>query len=189
MDRKGRLDWFRLNRVVHRDVGYLVAVLTILYAVSGLAVNHIQDWNPSYDIRTSAADVGALDVTDLDAAERQIVTRLGLDPAEVRGRHHASPRELKVFLDEGGEVSVDPTTGRGTLKHVSRRFVLYDANALHLNRLKGAWTLVADLYAVLLLYLAVGGVFMLRGKTGMTGRGKWLVAAGAVVPIAFLLWP
>jgi hypothetical protein len=38
-----------------------------------------------------------------------------------------------------------------------------------------------------LLYLSVGGAFMLRGKTGLSGRGKWLVGLGALVPIGFLL--
>lgn len=179
--------WFRLNRSLHRDFGYFFAVLTILYAVSGLAVNHVDDWNPNYARETAAVDVGPLDVTDLDAAERRVVERLALDPAEVRGRHHTSPTELKVFLVEGGEVVVDPATGRGTIERVSRRWGLFEANALHLNRLKGVWTWVADAYALVLLYLAVGGLFMLRGKTGFAGRGKWLVAAGALVPVGFLL--
>ena len=28
---------------------------------------------------------------------------------------------------------------------------------------------------------------MLKGKNGITGRGKWLIAAGFVIPIAFLI--
>lgn len=180
--------WFRLNRNLHRDVGYLVSVLTALYAISGLAVNHIDDWNPNYAISAGPVAVGPLDASDLDAAEARIVAALDLDPAQVRGRHHASPAELKVFLEEGGEVVVDPATGQGTIKRVQKRQGLFQANALHLNRLKGAWTFVADAYAVVLFYLAVGGLFMLKGKTGFMGRGKWLVAVGTLVPIAFLLW-
>lgn len=187
MSRRAGPDWFRLNRDLHRDAGYVVCVLTALYAVSGLAVNHVDDWNPNYAIETGPAEVGPLDVQDLGAAERQVVERLGLDPAEVRGRHHASPTELKVFLADGGEVVVDPATGAGTMKRVSRRPFLFEANSLHLNRLKGVWTWVADAYAVVLLYLAVGGLFMLRGKTGFAGRGKWLVLAGALLPIGFLV--
>lgn len=183
-----KLSLFKLNRDLHRDVGYAVCVLTVLYAISGLAVNHIDDWNPNYAITTAQVGVGPLDVADLDAAEARIVAALDLDRDLVRGRHHASPTELKVFLVDGGEVSVDPATGTGTLKLVTRRTGLFEANALHLNRLKGAWTWVADVYALLLLYLAVGGIFMLKGKKGLLGRGKWLVAAGTLVPVAFLLW-
>lgn len=179
---------YRWNRSLHRDLGYALAVLTVLYAVSGVAVNHIDDWNPSYAIRKGSVDVGPLDAADLDAAEARIVAALALDPKTVRGRHHASPTELKVFLDEGGEVLIDPATGRGTWKEVRRRPGLFQANALHLNRLKGAWTYVADAYAILLLYLAVGGLFMLKGKTGLLGRGKWFLAAGTLVPVGFLIW-
>ena len=39
-----------MNRAVHRDAGYLVAGLTLLYAVSGVAVNHRAEWNPSWNL-------------------------------------------------------------------------------------------------------------------------------------------
>lgn len=178
---------FRLNRDLHRDVGYLVAVLTALYAISGLAVNHIDDWNPNYAIQTRPVALGPLDLGDLAQAEELVVRALELDPATVRGHHHVQERQFKVFLVEGGEVAVDPVTGEGQLKLVRPRPLLFQANALHLNRLKGAWTWMADLYALSLFYLAVGGLFMLKGKAGLAGRGKWLVALGALVPLGFLL--
>jgi hypothetical protein len=181
-------DWFRLNRNLHRDIGYAVCVLTALYAVSGLAVNHIDDWNPNYAITSGPVAIGPVDVTNLAAAEAKVVAAVGLDPDEVRGRHLVSTTQLKVFLEEGGEVAINPATGEGTMKRVQPRPGLFQANALHLNRLKGVWTYVADLYAILLLYLSVGGIFMLKGKTGLAGRGKWLVAAGALVPVVFLVW-
>ncbi len=40
----------KLNRITHRDIGYLIAGLTIIYAVSGIALNHKHDWNPNYII-------------------------------------------------------------------------------------------------------------------------------------------
>ena len=36
------------NNILHRDIGYLIFGLTIVYGISGIAVNHIQDWNPNY---------------------------------------------------------------------------------------------------------------------------------------------
>ena len=35
----------RYLRPLHRDFGYLIVGLTFVYAISGLAVNHIDDWN------------------------------------------------------------------------------------------------------------------------------------------------
>ena len=45
------MNWRRLNNIVHRDLGYLAVGLTIVYGISGLAVNHKADWNPSYRVR------------------------------------------------------------------------------------------------------------------------------------------
>jgi uncharacterized membrane protein YhdT len=30
-------------------------------------------------------------------------------------------------------------------------------------------------------------MFVLRGRKGLTGRGKWFVLAGLVIPVAFLI--
>jgi len=48
------------------------------------------------------------------------------------------------------------------------------------------WTWVADVYAFLLLFMAVTGMFVLKGRQGLAGRGKWFILAGLVVPLAFI---
>ena len=40
----------KLNRITHRDIGYLIAGLTIIYTLSGIALNHKNNWNPNYII-------------------------------------------------------------------------------------------------------------------------------------------
>ena len=40
--------------------------------------------------------------------------------------------------------------------------------------------------ALALGVLAVTGLFVLKGKKGITGRGAWLSALGVVVPFVFL---
>ncbi len=53
----------RLKKLViatHRDVGYFLAGLTVIYAISGVAVNHVDDWNPNYVLRSETAEVGVL---------------------------------------------------------------------------------------------------------------------------------
>ena len=40
--------WRKWFRIIHRDFGYLFFGMTIIYAVSGIAINHINDWNPNY---------------------------------------------------------------------------------------------------------------------------------------------
>ena len=64
--------------------------------------------------------------------------------------------------------------------------VLRDMNFLHLNHPKGMWTWVADVYAVLLLLMAVTGMFVLKGRQGLAGRGKWFILGGLIVPLGFI---
>lgn len=181
------MNWFRLNHTLHRDAGYLTSALLIVYAVSGVALNHTADFNPSYSIDRQAVDIGPFSASDVGAAESLVVDRLRLERREIRGRFRSSEHEFQVFLEEGGEARLDPTTGRGTLVRVARRPVLFEVNLLHRNTSKGAWTIVADAAAVLLLYLAVSGLFMVRGRRGIWGRGKWFFGAGVAVPIVFLV--
>jgi hypothetical protein len=42
-----QIKWRKGNRLIHRDRGYLCAGLTVVYAVSGVAVNHLRDWTPT----------------------------------------------------------------------------------------------------------------------------------------------
>ncbi len=156
--------------------------MTVSYALSGVAVNHVDDWNPSYSIERGSVAVGALP-EGLDAQQAHVARALSLEDAEVRGRHASGPDELTLFLREGGEVKVAVSTGRGVIKRVSRRAGVFEVNVLHLNHIKGAWTWVADIFALLLVFLALSGLFMLRGRKGLAGRGKWFVAGGALVPV------
>lgn len=180
--------WRKWLRIFHRDIGYVAVALIIAYGVSGLAVNHIEDWNPSYTFAERGFDIGPLPAGDPAALADAAITRLRLDRASVRGHFLETARELRVFLTDGQEARLDVTTGKGKLKLVARRPVLFQLNALHLNNLKGAWTYVADVFAVALMFLAITGMTMMKGDRGLRGRGKWFVGAGLLIPVGFIVY-
>lgn len=182
-----RRNWRRWFRVFHRDIGYVAVALVLAYGISGLAVNHIDDWNPNYRFAQRSVDVGPL-TGSLADMEATIVDKLALDRAAVRGHFQETETELRVFLAEGQEARVDMRSGRGTLKTLSQRTVLFEVNALHLNNLKGIWTYVADVFAIALIILALTGMTMMKGDRGLFGRGKYFVGAGLAVPIAFVIY-
>ena len=35
-------------RILHRDIGFFFIGTSIIYGISGIAMNHVKDWNPSY---------------------------------------------------------------------------------------------------------------------------------------------
>jgi len=181
--------WRRWNAAVHRDLGYLCAGLTIVYAVSGVAVNHTADWNPSYRTtqRTIALDGGPLGGdAGSPAFATALLDRLGV-AGPTRGTFRPDAATLQIFLEGGATVTVDLAANTAALEVIRDRAGLRQANFLHLNHPKKLWTWMADLYAVALALLAVTGLFVLRGRNGITGRGAWLTAAGVVVPTLFLL--
>lgn len=180
--------WRRVFRIVHRDAGYLVFTLTVLYAVSGVAVNHVGDWNPNYGTTESAVGAGPLEGLDLQAMEQRVVAAAGLAADEVRGHHRPAPETFIVFLPDGGEVRVDVASGEGRMKRIRRRPILFESNVLHLNHVKGVWTWVADAYAVTLFLLALTGIVLLKGAQGLAGRGKWFVLGGTLLPAVFIAW-
>jgi len=183
-----RIKWRKWNNLLHRDVGYLCVGLTLVYAVSGVAVNHRADWNPNYQIRSERVpltDAASLDPT-AEGFVDEVLSRLDVS-GSVRGSFRRSPTSVDIFLEDA-TVSVDLAEGTASFEQVRERPVLRETNFLHLNEPKKLWTYLADVYAAALLFLAISGMFVLKGKKGITGRGAWLTAAGVVIPILFLLF-
>lgn len=184
--RRRGLKWRRWNNVLHRDLGYLCVALTVIYAISGIAVNHIQQWNPNYKIERVERSFEPIPITDRSTMLAAALERLDL-PGIPQESFRPDPETLQLFYD-GWSVEVFAAEGRAVIERPRDRFLLRDFNFLHLNHPKKLWTWVADIYAALLLLLAVTGMFVLKGKVGLGGRGKWFVLAGLLVPLVFLIF-
>jgi uncharacterized membrane protein YhdT len=42
--------------------------------------------------------------------------------------------------------------------------------------------------AFFLLFVAISGLFLLKGKNGITGRGLWFTAAGVLIPLLVIIF-
>lgn len=187
--------------VLHRDVGFLCLGLTVVYAVSGIAVNHRHHWNADYSTSVEAVAAGlpsALLGVEGQAAElareRQdaLVARLCAllgRPAPPRKAFWRGPDTLSLFFEEGDAVVADyaPSTGRLELTERRPRFLLRTFNLLHLNERRQVWTWFADGYAGLLLFLALSGAVMAKGRRGLRGRGAVFAVVGTALPL-LVLW-
>jgi hypothetical protein len=181
-----RLAWRPWLRAIHRDVGYVAVGLTFIYAISGLAVNHITDWSdgdPSFHTYSRTVPAGALPADDAAIAEA-LRARFSIREAP-REVYRASPDQLDVLFERR---SLHLDTAKGTIVDEGQepRFLLRIANWLHLNRGKKAWTRAADAYAGALLLLATSGIFMIAGKKGLFGRGAVLVLLGILIPVVYV---
>jgi hypothetical protein len=178
--------WRRWNNALHRDVGYAIAALTVAYGISGLAVNHIDAWNPSYAVRKEHRRIAPVPDGPREALVADARAKLGLAEAPT-GAHEPDAATLELFYGLS-TYRVDRPTGEVVVEPTAPRPVLRELNDLHLNNYKGAWTVVADVYAGSLVLVAITGLFVLKGRAGITGRGAWLTALGVLVPLGFVLW-
>lgn len=177
--------WSRqLLRMLHRDGGHLVVGLTFVYALSGLAVNHIADWDPNFSNYERTHELGTALHGDDDAIAKQVLARLAIHepPSEV---YRAEDAILDITF-ETRSLHVTLATGRVLEQGQRPRFLLRAANYLHLNRGKRAWKYVADAYAAILLFLAGSGLFMMPAKRGQRLRTMALIALGIAVPVLYV---
>ena len=196
---------------LHRDLGYLAFGLTVAYAVSGLAVNHRHHWNYNQSAERGETRVGtpaqllsALPQARRDELERDPASLTkGEEPALVAALGHALGREgapknafwrgpdrFSLFYETGDRDTVDYDPAAGLARHfaLKDRPFLREVNFLHLNERHGAWTWFADGYALVLLFLALSGAIMVKGRKGLAGRGGILLALGVGLPVVVLLW-
>lgn len=178
-----RFRWRVWSRAIHRDIGYFSVGLTVVYAVSGLAVNHIADWEPNFRQVAREAELQLPAGGGDQAVARAALAAFDLD-APVREVFREGDA-VEIVLDEG-TLRVDTRSGHAIANLQQARFFLRAANWLHLNRGKKAWTVVADTYALFLLLLSVTGLWMFAGRKGLLGRAGVIAAAGALVPILYV---
>lgn len=178
------MNWRHWNNALHRDIGFLCIGLTLVYAISGVAVNHINQWNPSYRVERIETNIGLVSGNPMDANTiRTVLARLD-ETGKLESSYRPDPQSLQLFV-EGRSILIDLGTGHVVHDRAIPRPVLREMNFLHLNHPKKSWTWVADLYAVALGFLAVSGMLMIRRKT--MRRGVVLTGIGFVIPLLFLV--
>ena len=175
--------WRGWLRAVHRDFGYLAVGFTIIYAVSGIAVNHTGDWDPKF---VSSESVTKIDPIGADVPDDEAFARAekALGFGKPKDTYRAGD-EIRFKYDQR-EVTIIGDSGDVTIQGNKPRLFFNLVVWLHTARAKPAWKYVADVYAVMLLYLALSGIFMIKGRLGLKWRGATLVAIGVAVPVLYV---
>lgn len=160
-------------RALHRDVGYLTAGLTLVFALSGIAqiyrdTNFLQKQVP-VDVQLQPG---------LDAAALGPALRL---------------REVKVLRTEGSVTyfpggSYDAATGHAVRTEKHWIFPFDRMTELHKSPSRSAIHWLTNLYAVLLLFMALSSFFMFRGGSPPQRRGLVLAGLGFAFAIVLLFF-
>lgn len=169
-------------RIIHRDVGFLMIGICLVYAISGILLNHIDGEDPAFRTEEAVAQFEpGLDKEKLAASWND---RKELPP--LRKILPVDAEHLRLMLDGGiGIYSI--TNGTADYEKYTKRPFVYQINRLHYNKVKG-WSIMADFFAVALIFFALSAPVMVRGKKGLAGRGKWYLIAGLLIPVLYILF-
>lgn len=175
----------KLNIATHRDLGYFFSSLILVYCISGIALNHVDDWNPDFILKKdtiliekkySNNEVGAEEIMQFSKLVGEESYKVFDFPTSDQVKIYYNNASLHVYLNQN----------KAIYEQVSKRPMFYQANVLHRNSLKG-WKWASDIFALLLIVINITGLFILKGKHGISGRGKWLIAGGALPPVVALV--
>jgi len=175
------------SRILHRDIGYFFIGTTIIYGLSGIALNHMSDWNPNYSVEINHFTTD-LNLEKTASLKNNILNLLDkIDSREnYKSHYYSSNTTLKIFLKGGSSIVVNTKSGNGRAEYLKRRPVFYEVNYLHYNPNK-IWTWFSDIFAGALILFAITSFFMVKGKNGISGRGGIYTILGILIPLLFLM--
>lgn len=178
------------SRTIHRDLSYFFAGVIIIYAISGLLLNHKKDFNADYSIRQEKFQIpGNFPKTHADYTKEYVISLLHPLGEEQNYTKHYFPDEghMKVFIKGGSSLVVNTENGQAVYESIKKRPVLSALNRLHYNPGRW-WTIFSDIFAVSLLVITVTGIIMVKGPKGIRGRGGIELLAGIAIPLAFIFF-
>ena len=183
------MNWRKLNRWIHRELGFLFFGMTIIYGISGIALNHhaARHWDPGLITQSSTHQYpGILIKTDVDRNTIETILEITEEKENYKQYYFPSQDHLMIYL-KGGHIMVNMQTGSIQLTKVRNRPVFNELNYLHYNKPKKLWTWFSDLYAFGLILIAISGLFLIKGKKGISGRGGILTVIGILIPLVLLI--
>lgn len=168
-------------RTLHRDLGFFMVGVCIVYGVSGILLNHMNGRDPSFDTTEETLQLSA----GMNAEDLSVEWNSKASLPALKRIMAIDSENIRLMLD-GGIGIYHVESGALTYEVHHKRPVVYWFNRLHYNRIQG-WNVMGDFFALSLIFFALSGIFMIKGKNGLAGRGKWLLIVGILVPVLYVL--
>ena len=174
--------WFR---IIHRELSYVFAGMLLVYAISGIALNHKNSFNSQYSITRTEYRFAPTEQSVIDQAQiGKWLAECGVAGDEIQ-HYFPDANTLKVFLKGNSNLVVELSSGNAVLEQVCKRPILGSLSKLHYNPGK-AWTWFSDIFAGAMVVIVLSGIFMLRGKHSLLGIGGIEFLVGILIPLLFI---
>ncbi|ADV43132.1 hypothetical protein Bache_1122 [Bacteroides helcogenes P 36-108] len=175
------------SRLIHRDLSFFFSGMVLIYAISGIVMNHRNTINPNYSVELRQYTLTETLPPQADIQKSDVLKLLKPLGEEKNYTKHYFPQanRMKVFLKGGSNLLVELPTRQATYEKLTRRPLLSALTKLHYNPGRW-WTFFADSFAVGLIIITITGMAMLKGAKGLWGQGGIELAAGILIPLLFL---
>ena len=150
--------WFR---IIHRELSYVFAGMLLVYAISGIAMNHKNSFNSQYSITRTEHQFAPTPQATVNQAQIDAwLSACGVAGTEIQ-HYFPDDNTLKVFLKGNSNLVVNLSSGK-------------------------AWTWFSDIFAGAMVVVVLTGVLMLKGKHSLIGIGGIEFLIGILIPLAFI---
>lgn len=173
-----------LNRNLHRDIGYFYVGLIIAFSISGIALNHRENFDSQeYTVKTEAfkIDLPADKALITDDFLKKVAATISTE--EYRGNRKRDTEARLYFEDAFAFVNLE--TGQGEIEYVKTIPVLGQMTILH-KTTNTWWIWFSDIFGIAMLTIAITGMYIAKGKYSFKKRGWWLAIIGLIFPFIFL---
>ncbi len=168
----------KINRALHRDLGYLFIGLTLIYGLSGIAVI----------LRHTGVNI----IYTEEKSEQQFAPNFTKKQFENYWKEQTElPKITRIrsfhtdtcdFRVKGGKGIYIKRTGQMELTLFKQNPFFEFVNDIHYNRGR-KFTWLALVYAFMLVFFAISGAIIAKGKKGFMKRGIWFTLLGISVPV------
>jgi hypothetical protein len=164
----------------HRDLGYFTVAVALVYGLSGIFLTHKDVFKVIAVHETYLEYTPGMKIAEF--AQHWSKTNPALELSKCFTRNNAVH-----FYYKGGKGAYDIETGKTAIESYKTHRLIALLNHLHFNQIKG-WKYVADFFSIALMFLAVSGLVIVKGKKGFKKRGLWIMLAGLAMVAMFLFF-
>lgn len=176
----------RLVGIWHRRIGFLITGMLLVFAISGIALNHQSHWDPYYAVSESYDSVEDLKPSmSNEEIDLYIRERYGVEE-NLNSSFWESSRSVSMSYANGISFIIDFQDNSIVQTVTKKRFGLYNLIHLHLNGVKGLWIPAADVVSIGLILLCLSGIYLVWGR--YTRDEYVLLITGIILPVLFYLY-
>ncbi|BAH74273.1 hypothetical protein [Solidesulfovibrio magneticus] len=162
----------RVMRNLHRDIGFFVVGLTLIYCLSGIILIY--------------RDKGFMQFAN--SVETTIAQ--GLSEKDLESALHL--RKMKILKQEGDKIvfnygEYNRLTGHVSYTTQEHPWIIQKFNAIHLSPSASLIHYAGVAYGVMLLFLAISSFFMYKSGSAQARRGVILAVVGVVAAFVLVL--